>query len=122
MELQPMSRQAPHALLPQATHDELARQGFVQSMRTSVTGPLTAGNRIVFEGMAKGKFRSRHGRDPRTMAEVGSVMRHEPFYQAWSALMRTTQEMLWDAVGDSVERQLPALIDRARAPARGRGR
>ncbi|MBM3503156.1 MAG: class I SAM-dependent methyltransferase [Alphaproteobacteria bacterium] len=113
-----MRAQASHAVLPRTTHDELARQNFVQSMRTNVTGPLTAGNRIVFEQHAKPLFRREHDREPVSRTEVGSVMRREPYYQAWSALMRTTQEMLWDSVGDSVERQLPELIARARRPSR----
>ena len=40
-------------------------------------------------------------------------MQDEPYYQMWSALLRTSQEMMWDSVNVSVERQLPQLRERA---------
>jgi SAM-dependent methyltransferase len=41
-------------------------------------------------------------------------MENESYYRWWSALRRNTQELLWDAVNTSVERQLPELVERAR--------
>jgi ubiquinone/menaquinone biosynthesis C-methylase UbiE len=41
-------------------------------------------------------------------------MQQEPYYQWWSALRRTHQEMMWESVNASVERQLPDLIERAK--------
>lgn len=116
-----MPLRAPHAVLPRASHDELARQEFVRSMRLQVTGPLTAGNRVVYEQQAAPAFVRRHRRSPGNRSEVAEAMEREPYYQAWSALMRTTQEMLWDSVGASVERQLPALITKAKPPRRQLG-
>jgi ubiquinone/menaquinone biosynthesis C-methylase UbiE len=41
-------------------------------------------------------------------------MQRDPYYQFWSELLRTSQEMMWESVGSSVERQLPELIEHAR--------
>ena len=53
------------------------------------------------------------GRAPRDHHEVRKLMEGEPSTKMWSAMARTIQEMLWDGVGESVERQLPDLIARS---------
>ena len=52
-------------------------------------------------------------RPPKDRHEVRRVMRDEPYYQTWSALQRTSQEMMWESVNASVARQLPDLVSRA---------
>jgi len=42
-------------------------------------------------------------------------MEPHPYYQAWGSILRTTQELMWDSVGESVARQLPTLMARAKA-------
>jgi len=41
------------------------------------------------------------------------MMTSDPYYQMWSVLQRTSQEMMWDAVSTSVERQLEELARKA---------
>ncbi len=113
-----MSIQSPHAMLPQTTHDEASRQDFVKSMRQHVTGTMTPGNKAVWERSAKPSFARATGRAPQDRQEVRRAMLREPYHQMWSAMMRTTQELIWDSIGDTVERQLDDLIDRAKAPGR----
>lgn len=110
-----METQHQHAALPAATHDELARQNFVQSLKVHLATRVSPGNRTVYEHRAAPRFAREHRRPPKDRHEVRNVMRHEPYYQTWSALLRTSQEMMWDSVNVSVERQLPALRDRAAA-------
>ncbi|MBM3503157.1 MAG: class I SAM-dependent methyltransferase [Alphaproteobacteria bacterium] len=104
-----------HALLPEPTHDEWARQSFAQAMRQACTVTLAPGNSEVYRARIQPALRRALGRDPHTRHEVSRALLAEPYYQYWSALQRTTQEMLWDGVGETVERQLPTLIARARA-------
>ena len=47
-------------------------------------------------------------------------MRNSGPYQFFSALQRTSQELMWDSVVDSLERQLPQLNDKARQFAKKR--
>jgi len=109
-----MSTQLQHDMLPHATHDELARQNFVQSLKVYLASKVSPGNKVVYEQRAKPRFEQEYKRAPQTRHEVRRVMTDEPYYQTWSALQRTSQEMMWDAVATSVERQLPELIARAK--------
>ena len=110
-----METQHQHAVLPAATHDESARQNFVQSLKVHLATRVSPGNKTVYEHRAAPRFAREHRRPPKDHHEVRSVMRHEPYYQTWSTLLRTSQEMMWDSVNVSVERQLPALRGQAAA-------
>src|SRR5208282_5207173 len=102
-----------HGILPQATHDELARQSFVQSLKVHLASKVSPGNKVVYEERVKPAFEHQHRRPPQDRHEVRRAMVTEPYYQMWSALQRTSQEMMWDAVSTSVEHQLEELSRRA---------
>ena len=106
--------QTQHEMLPHATHDEQARQNFVQSLKVHLATSVSPGNKTVYENRAKPRFERENKRVPQDRHDVRRVMKDEPYYQTWSALLRTSQEMMWDSVATSVERQLPALIERAK--------
>lgn len=106
--------QTQHEMLPRATHDEQARQNFVQSLKVHLATTVSPGNKAVYEKRAKPRFEREHKRAPQDRHDVRRVMKDEPYYQTWSTLLRTSQEMMWEAVGSSVERQLPQLIAQAK--------
>lgn len=106
--------QASHSLLPDVTHDELARQSFISQLRMHVLNDVGQGMKQVYEARVKPRFASEHGRAPATEHEVRRSMLPDPYFRTWSTLMRATQEMIWDSVVPQVERQLPALIERAK--------
>ena len=108
-----MNQQLKHAMLPQATHDELARQNFVQSLKLHIARTIFPGNKVIYEKVAKPRFEREHQRLPQNRHEIRRLMQNEPYYRWWSVLRRINQEMLWDAVNTSVERQLPELVERA---------
>ncbi len=112
-----MKFQVPHAMLPLPTHDEDARQSFLLTMREQVMGPLWQGSRATYEKKLRGNFERTQGRTPKDRREVQALLDADPYYQTFSAIHRTTQEMLWDEVGDSIQRQLPKLIDTAKSTA-----
>ena len=116
-----MAGQLQHDLLPRANHDELARQDFVHSLKLHLATRVAPGNKQVYERRAKPRFEQQAGRLPKDHHEVRHVMRDEPYYQTWSALQRTSQEMMWEAVDASVTRQLPELVARASQPAKPLG-
>ncbi|MEP0859683.1 class I SAM-dependent methyltransferase [Trichocoleus sp. DQ-U1] len=109
-----MDTQFQHRMLPQATHDELARQNFVNSLKGYLTSQITPGNKAIYEKRLKPQFEQEHQRSPQDRHEVRRLMQHEPYYRMWGALRRTTQEMMWDSVNTSVDRQLADLIEQAR--------
>jgi ubiquinone/menaquinone biosynthesis C-methylase UbiE len=104
-----MNGQFEHEILPQATNDELARQSFVQSLKVHLASKVSPGNKVIYEERVKPAFEHQHRRPPQDRHEVRRAMVTEPYYQMWSALQRSSQEMMWDAVSTSVERQLQEL-------------
>jgi SAM-dependent methyltransferase len=109
-----MKPQGPHDLLPVRTYDEDARERCVASLRKFFTTELIPGNRELFDTRLKPKFEASHGRAPRTEAEVKALMDDTYYYRASSLIGRATQELLWDTVGENIERQLDVLADKAR--------
>lgn len=110
-----------HDMLPKPTHDEQARQDFVASLRGHLSGRLMPGAYQLFERRVGPGLRAELGREP-DETEVRRAMTREPYYQFWSAMQRRSQEMLWESVIDPTERELPALIDRARSARAKTGR
>lgn len=110
-----MYEQAAHKMLPHGTHDEHARQNFVHSLKVHLATRVSPGNKVVYERLAKPRFEKEEKRAPQDRHDVRRVMKDEPYYQTWSALLRTSQEMMWDAVATSVARQLPELTARAKS-------
>ncbi len=103
-----------HDMLPQPTHDELARENLVRSLRHFLNEDLYPLNRAVYDSQVAPAYAKQHGHAPADPQEVKAAYFDHPFFRTVLAVYRTTQEMLWDDVGETVERQLPALIDRAR--------
>ena len=108
-------RPQPHAMYATPDHDEAARESFVRELMVHVTRDLMPGKRTLYETRVKPAFVRAHNRPPKDRHEVRKAMEAEPFNQVWSALRRTTQELMFDSIGASVERQLPDLIARAAA-------
>ncbi len=115
-----MSGQTQHAMLPDASHDEGARQEFSVTLAGHVARNVQGGTRKIYDTKVEPAFRRKQNRKPNRL-EVRRALLEEPYYQMWSSLKRTTQEILFDSVGESVERQLPALIKRAKPSGRRKG-
>jgi SAM-dependent methyltransferase len=98
-----------HAVLPVPSADEAGREGFLAAMRRFLITDLYNGNEVVYRNRQMPAFMAKHGRRPESYLEVKSLMQDDNFYRAFSLLNRATQELLWDSVGESVQRQLPAL-------------
>jgi predicted O-methyltransferase YrrM len=104
-----MARNPDHEMLSRPTHDEAARQLYVLGLKHFIGRKLRSANRRVFEQKAAPEFKRAHGHAPKTRAEVGKAMQRQPAYLMYSALARTAQEMMWDAVGESIHRHRPRL-------------
>ena len=117
-----MDTQARHPMLPRPTHDEQARQMFVKSFRGHLSASVAPGSRRVYEQVVVPKFEQANGRPPQDKYEVRQEMEQQPYYQFWSAMQRSSQELMWDSVIDTVERTLPALQETAAALGRGNPR
>lgn len=107
-------RQFQHGMLPQPDHDEMARRDFILAYRMMLGKTVSAGNHRIWSGRVGPAFHRKHQRDPQMAREVKAVMTKDPYYQFYASMQRNNQELLWDAIIDTVERQLPDLIDKAK--------
>jgi ubiquinone/menaquinone biosynthesis C-methylase UbiE len=106
--------QQAHAALPKATHDEFAREEFCASLRKVFTTELFPGTHDVYYNQVLPEFTAKHGRPPRSPQEVKRAMEENFYFRGINVVGRATQELLWDTVGESVERQLDTLNDLAK--------
>ncbi len=115
-------KQAQHGVLAEPNHDEAARQSFVYGFSKHVMNEVVPGNKVAYERRVEPGFRKTRGRAPETRQEIRRAMEQDGQYQVSSALQRTTQEMLWDSVSESVARQWDDLRDRAKRATQGKTR
>jgi ubiquinone/menaquinone biosynthesis C-methylase UbiE len=108
-----MAQSSPHSMYATPDHDEGAREDFVREMMVHVSRDLTPGKRKLYDVVVKPKFEKSHGRAPVNRHEVRRAMEQEEFNQVWGALRRTTQELMFDSIGESVERLAGDLMNRA---------
>ncbi|MFQ3594802.1 MAG: class I SAM-dependent methyltransferase [Sphingomonadaceae bacterium] len=106
-------QQAEHPVLPRASHDERARQEFAKGLKTFVQQGLLPGLGPVFEGRAGPRFARETGNAPATRHDIRKAMLPDPYFQLYAGTNRIAQELLWDSVIDSIERQQEDLNRRA---------
>lgn len=108
-----MPQQQRHAMLIEETHDERARHAFIASLREFTMAELYPRLRTHYREELAPRYAAKHGAPPASVDRVRAVMEDSALYTGYSLLVRGTQELLWDTVGEAVERQLPSLIRKA---------
>jgi ubiquinone/menaquinone biosynthesis C-methylase UbiE len=97
-----------HPMLPEATHDETAEQLFVRDLKIWLTEEVEPIHRAAAAALDPGA---------QSNARVETVyegLHAQAAFRGWASLRRTSQEMLWDAVGSNVSRQSAALAEKAK--------
>jgi ubiquinone/menaquinone biosynthesis C-methylase UbiE len=107
-------QQNPHAMLPKANHDEASRQEFVKSYKQFIQQSVLPGLGPVFKARAAKRYEQEHGRAPSDRRDVRAAMVKDPYFQHYAAAQRISQELMWDATIDSVDRELVELNERAK--------
>ncbi len=92
-----------HPMLPQASHDELAEQLFIRDLKGWIGGEVEAQQRTL-----AGRLDPGEQSNAREDTVYEALYQHDTF-RSWVSLRRTSQEMLWDAISTSVERQEASL-------------
>ena len=108
-------QQAQHAALPKANHDERARQEFTKSLKQFVQQGLLPGLAPVFQNRAAKAFEREHGKPPADRWDIRKAMVKDLYFQHYAATNRIAQELIWESVIGSIERQLPALQQSAKS-------
>ncbi len=107
-----MKNNSSHSMFPEANHDEQSAQSFIKSLRVFSMQNFHQGNNELLDNKILNKNDESFVPTRKEMREALSV---EPHNQWWSSMMRNTQEMLYDTVGPSIERQLDKLIEKSEA-------
>lgn len=111
----PVVHELKHSMLATQTADDLARQRFVLALKRQLTGRIRPGNRVIFESRVRPKLQARYrSRAAADREEIKQALLEDRSYQAWSALTRCSQEMLWATVTE------PLMRDRERLEAEAR--
>jgi SAM-dependent methyltransferase len=108
--------QTQHAALPVADHDEFAREEFCGTMRRFFTTQIWPGNAELYRQAKLPEFEARRGRAPQSRQEIVELMEETFYYRAGCLLGRTTQEIMWDSVSESIARQAEHLKEVAAQP------
>lgn len=98
-----------HALMPQTTHDEQALESFLVDMRMHLMQEMDPLDRRLCNEVIAPKVANSLGRQPNRSVEVRDALEGEPYHQVWLTLQRLYQDMLWQAIGESVDRQYSEL-------------
>ena len=106
--------QGRHGMLIEPDRDEIARQEFVRGFKAYIQSGVVPGIHAAYHREVKPAFERREGRAPRDRHEIRKLMVEHPLFKTYASLQRVSQELLWDTVLDSVERELPRLLDSAR--------
>jgi SAM-dependent methyltransferase len=104
-----MDRSKTHEVMARQTHDDLARAEFIVGLKRDLRA-LSKGNAAIYARCVEPGFEAQNGRAPETIAEIGAVMERQPYYRLWSALNRTAQDMMWQAVESTIDRDLPRML------------
>lgn len=110
-----------HAMLPDEGHDDQARETFVKALKSHIANQVSPGVRELYEHRAGPRWAQQHGVPPNDRHEVREALSSEPYYRLWSSVRRSSQDLLWNTVGDVVARQIDDLGDRAKQVDRGLG-
>ena len=107
-----MTSKQKHSMQPQPNHDESVRQDFVTDLRAFLTDDIYPKITPYYEKNVEPEFIKERNRKPKDKSEVRDLMLKDKSYQSWSLLQRLSQQMMFTAVIDTVERTLDDLIER----------
>ena len=100
-----------HPILPEASADELSRQEFVKSFKGYVQNSILPGLKLSYEVRSAPAYAKANGESPKDRWAVRKAMKSDTYFQGYVSLQRISQELMWRSVIDSVDRQLPELIE-----------
>ena len=95
-----------HAMMPEPSHDERAEQYFIRDLKIHL---LELG--AIEEKTARGLMAQSGQTNVDALREQ---MMASDVYRSWIGYRRLSQEMLWDAISGSVDRQIDTLTERGR--------
>ena len=105
-------QQQDHDALVRGTPDELSRQEFAKSLKQFIQKSILPGVGTVYGARAARQFEKDTGNPPRNRRDIRRAMVADPYFQHYAAVNRISQELMWDSVIDSIERD-PEAVEKA---------
>ena len=103
-----IDRSTTHEVMARRNLDDIARVDFIIDLKRVLRG-ASIGNKTLYDTIVEPALLAEHGRAPESVDEIAVGMARQPFHQAWSALTRTAQDMMWGAVAATVSRDTPRM-------------
>jgi len=101
------------------THDEAARQAFVGALKGYVNGPLEQRLAAEYENEIGPSYAREHGHPPQNRDEGNAAFAHNHTFGVWGAATFVSQDLMWETVGETCERVLPAFAERRQSTESG---
>jgi SAM-dependent methyltransferase len=98
-----------HGMLPTPTSEEASRQEFAKSLKHFIQQGLLPGLHPIYSGRAAQRFEKEAGRAPVDRHDIRKAMVPDNYFRHYAAVNRISQELLWDSVIDSIEREEDSL-------------
>ncbi len=108
------NRQYEHGALATPTSEEESRQMFVKSLKYHLATRVAPGNKLAYEARVLPAAQRSGKGIPKDHHEIRGLMSDDPYFRLWSAMQRTSQEMMWRSVQISVERQIDDIQRKGR--------
>lgn len=105
-----MTRHVHHDLKLHPSRDERARQGFVSTLRAHVLNTMAQSMKRHYEADIAPKLEGKELTGPM----VHDAMKGGLYFKFYSAIRVKAQEMVWDSVRPTLEREARTLADKAR--------
>ena len=104
----------PHSMLADLTHDEASRQAYASTLRNYTMGMLDDANGAICDNIIAPKIAAKGLKGREADRATIDAMEERDEHRLWQVFSQTWQDLIWHYCGDSVDRQLPELVDRFR--------
>lgn len=84
--------------------DESARQAFVGALKTEINQVLEPRLAERYENVLLPEFQKSNGREPEGRGEGKLLFARDPLYRLWETATYNSQDLMWETVGDTVDR------------------
>ena len=104
-----------HPESPDLRDDDLSRLRFIADLKQHLYGKAAKKNREIYEErLARPGDESIRSENEAAVRreEIRRGMEREPYYQAWSSCLRSSQDLMWAYAGKVVDADLDRLIER----------
>lgn len=114
--------QSEHPMMMRRQHDDAARQRAVRTLRQNLLPQLAAGSREMYYRSVEPRWRHDHGGQAlEDFHEIRTLMTRIPYVRFQLATHRVIQELMFETLVDTVQRERAELAERARTLPRGLG-